>query len=72
MTPVQDLTDAAKRLADAATLADAENITVPLKALVEAGQTVGHAFSGSWLGYHSRVYYEGFCRPPPNANFSRE
>jgi predicted nucleotide-binding protein len=30
------------------------------------------AFSGSWLGYHSRVYYEGFAPPPPGANFSQE
>src|SRR5262249_16870579 len=26
----------------------------------------------SWLGYHSRVYYEGFVPPPPGANFSQE
>src|SRR5271170_3209709 len=37
-----------------------------------AAEAIGHAFSGSWLGYHSRVYYEGFRRPPPGANFSQE
>jgi hypothetical protein len=72
MTPVQELTDARKRLADAASMADAESIAAPLKALVEAAEKIGHAFSGSWLGYHSRVYYDGFRRPPPGANFSQE
>ena len=72
MTPVQELADSAKRFADAASFADVANNTVPLKRLAEAAQKIGHAFSGSWLGYHSRVYYEGFRRPPPGANFSQE
>ena len=53
-------------------MADPENITAPLKRLAEAAEKIGHAFSGSWLGYHSRIYYEGFLRPPPGANFSQE
>jgi hypothetical protein len=72
MTAVQELTDAAKRFADAAALADPEKITAPLKSLAEAAEKIEHAFSGSWLGYHSRVYYEGLRRPPPGSNFSQE
>ena len=30
------------------------------------------SFSGSWLGYHSRIYYKDFQPPAPGANFSRE
>jgi len=30
------------------------------------------AFSGSWLGYHSRVYYVGFISPSPGDSFSVE
>jgi predicted nucleotide-binding protein len=30
------------------------------------------AFSGSWLGYHSHVYYGGLKPPPPGAHFSQE
>lgn len=30
------------------------------------------SFCGSWLGYHSRVYYKNFQPPAPGANFSRE
>jgi Predicted nucleotide-binding protein containing TIR-like domain len=33
---------------------------------------VGHAFGGSWLGYHSTVYYLDFQPPPPGARFSPE
>ena len=53
-------------------MADPKNVADPLKALVDAAEKIGDAFSGSWLGYHSRVYYEGFRRPPPGANFSPE
>ena len=37
-----------------------------------AADQVGRAFSGSWLGYHSRVYYEGFAPPRSGTNFSQE
>jgi predicted nucleotide-binding protein len=33
---------------------------------------VGAAWSGSAIGYHARVYYEGFDEPPPGAHFSSE
>jgi Transposase len=34
--------------------------------LKDAAHQVSRAFSGSWLGYHPRVYYEGFAAPPPD------
>lgn len=43
-----------------------------LSALVNAANEVGRSFSGSWLGYHSRVYYDGLNPPPPGAHFSQE
>lgn len=33
-------------------------------------QKASRAFSGSWLGYHASVYYEGFNPPPPGTHFS--
>ena len=42
-----------------------------LEALEEAAKTVGKAWSGSWLGYQSRVYYVDFQPPPPGAIFSK-
>ena len=44
----------------------------PLKRLGEAATTVGRAWSGSSLGYHANVYYEGFQPPPPSCHFSSE
>jgi predicted nucleotide-binding protein len=48
----------------------------PLKTVVsrlnDAAESVGQAWSGSWLGYQSRVYYAGFVSPPPGAWFSVE
>ncbi|MFK5895256.1 MAG: nucleotide-binding protein [Pseudomonadota bacterium] len=40
--------------------------------LIEAATSVGKSWSGSWLGYHSRVYYENFETPPAGAEFSQE
>ena len=40
--------------------------------LVNAANEVGKSFSGSWLGYHSRIYYADFKVAPPGAQFSQE
>lgn len=40
--------------------------------LEEAANAVGKAWCGSWLGYHSRVYYADLVPPPPSAFFDRE
>jgi len=72
MKAFEELSELAKQLEAAAALANTEDIQQPLKALQDAANQVGRAFSGSWLGYHSRVYYQGFETPPPGANFSRE
>jgi len=38
----------------------------------DAAKQVGRAWSGSWIGYQSRVYYADFAPPPPGAHFSSE
>jgi predicted nucleotide-binding protein len=68
----KELFGLARELEAAAEMGNAEGIQKPLKALQDAAHQVSRAFSGSWLGYHSRVYYEGFASPPPRANFSQE
>ena len=47
-------------------------IVKPLDALEKSATEIGKAWSHSWLGYQSRVYYEGLKPPPPGANFSSE
>ena len=50
-----------------------EDYNLPeLDALEKAANTIGKSWSGSWLGYHSRVYYADFQHPPPGAVFSQE
>lgn len=56
--------------------ADAGAIASIADAFGEAFETLdtaindaGKAWSGSWLGYHSRVYYNGLNPPPPGAHF---
>ncbi len=33
---------------------------------------IGKSWSGSWLGYHSTIYYRDFTTPPPGMHFSIE
>jgi hypothetical protein len=50
----------------------ATDVKKPIEALRGAVRQVAQAFSGSWLGYHARVYYKDFQVPPPGAHFSQE
>ena len=43
-----------------------------LDALEKAATIIGKSWSGSWFGYHSKVYYVNFQPPPPGAVFSQE
>lgn len=43
-----------------------------LDRLSKAINDAQRAFSGSWLGHHSRIYYKDFKAPPPGAHFSSE
>lgn len=72
MTSHEELFALAENLKKVADDADTDQINKPLAALEETAKTIGRSFSGSWQGYHSRVYYAGFSSPPPGAHFSQE
>ena len=72
MKSFEELFEIAKKLQAAAEAGEAQDISAPLKALGDAANQVKQSFSGSWLGYHSRVYYEGLAPPPAGAHFSQE
>jgi len=72
MTPHEELFALSEKLKKAGTIADNPEISDPLAALEEAAKTIDRSFSGSWQGYHSRVYYADFLPPPPGAHFSQE
>jgi hypothetical protein len=52
--------------------ARAPDIVAPLEALEKCAAEAGKAWSRSWLGYQSRIYYAGLAPPPPGAHFSSE
>lgn len=54
----EDLSSVAHDLARIASLAEDPAISEPIQARIDAANEVGHAFSGSWLGYHSLVYQD--------------
>lgn len=72
MTPQEELFELSTRLKAAAATGENDEIAAALAALEDAAHAVGRAFSGSWQGYHSRVYYRDFSPPPPGAHFSQE
>lgn len=72
MTPHEELFALAQKLNEVAEIAESEEILQPINSLEKAAEEVGRAFSGSWLGYHSRVYYANLLPAPPGANFSQE
>ncbi|HCO96244.1 MAG TPA: hypothetical protein DIU00_20275 [Phycisphaerales bacterium] len=43
-----------------------------LDKLLNTAKELGKSWSGSWLGYHSRIYYKDFKPVPPGACFSIE
>ena len=47
-------------------------IREPLRQLENAANEISRAWSGSWLGYHANVYYEGLRPRPPGAHFSQQ
>jgi predicted nucleotide-binding protein len=54
-------------------LSEFDHIDAPeLDKLIETANEFGNSWSGSWFGYHSRVYYFEFKMPPPGAAFSQE
>lgn len=68
----EELLEIADRLGDAAKRAGAPEIADPLRRLEEAATRVGKAWSGSALGYHTRIYYRGLKPPPPGDHFNQE
>lgn len=69
---ISELRDVERKLVAFTVAKQEPAITRPLDTLEEIAKEVGKAWSGSWFGYHSKVYYKGFKSPPPGAHFSSE
>lgn len=66
------LTTLSKQLGQIASRIKQPNVEGAFESLESALSQAAEAFSGSWLGYHSRVYYKNLVPPPPGAHFSPE
>lgn len=71
-TIYDELFDIADRLEEVRARIQTPAIEEPVRRLEAAADDVGKAWSGSWFGYHSRVYYRDLKPPPPGAQFSPE
>ncbi|MFE5601946.1 TIR domain-containing protein [Streptomyces coelicoflavus] len=71
MTYANDLRALSATLRDAASALDG-SAQKPLELVEEAANELADCWSGSSLGFHSRVYHEAFTPPPPGAHFDRE
>ena len=69
---LQELRGIAATLAATATEGGGRSIAGPLQSLMDVCNRFTIASSGSWIGYHSRIYYKDFVPPPPGALFSPE
>lgn len=67
-----ELLEIVERLNTAQAEFDTPDVETILKKLEDTIASVAKSSSGSWLGYHARVYYGGFSIPPPGAHFSQE
>jgi predicted nucleotide-binding protein len=60
------------QIADELETQSKQNPITEIQAVEDAANEVGKSWSGSWLGYHARVYYENLQPIPPGARFSKE
>ena len=66
---IDDLAIIERRLENASQRFAEEPIKALMNRVVEAADSVGEAWSGSYLGYHAHVYYVGLRRPAPGDGF---
>lgn len=70
--PVAELRALAERARECEAWGSESAIAEPLTRLEDACAKLGRAWSGSYFGFHSRVYYADLNPPPPGAHFSSE
>jgi hypothetical protein len=69
-TPSEELHAIVTRLQECAEAWDVPKSRLRLKAIEKHVVAVGKAWCGSWLGFESRIYYNGLKNPPPGTHFS--
>lgn len=69
---IEELRAIAERLKRAAAVGERDDARGPLQSVMDSAAHVAKAWSGSNLGYQSRVYYADFEVPPPGAHFDSD
>lgn len=69
---VQDLEAIRADLENLLASRDVEELERVLETVANSAEAVGRAWSGSWIGFQSRVYHEGLEPTPAGAHFSSE
>lgn len=69
---ITDLEKLNRKLIDFLNDAKRSDVCEPVDQLEDSALETGKSWSRSWLGYHSRVYYENFSTVPADAIFSSE
>lgn len=72
MNDIDDLKATAENLRGISSRLGDPDFSESLTRVRSVAQKFGKASSGSWLGYHARVYYSDFAPPKPGDNFSQE
>ena len=68
----EELLEIADKLETQSSKAEDPDFKAPLDRLEDAANTLGKAWSRSWLGYQATVYYGNLQTPPSGAHFSQE
>jgi predicted nucleotide-binding protein len=69
---IEELTALAHESERIASTVKVQPFSTTVSKITEAIEQVGASSSQSWIGYHSRMYYSGFRRPPASDAFSSE
>ena len=64
MSIADELFRIADSMEEKAVILKTEQFSKSLEDLINSAEKIGKAWSGSWLGHHSRVYYSNFADPP--------
>ena len=70
VNPAAELREAAQRLQTLERGLDEPKHKKAIDSVQAAVAEVNNAWGGSWVGFESRVYYEGLSTPPPGTYFS--
>src|ERR1700722_8210525 len=68
-SPSDELREIAEKLQSSQKTFGTPTLQRPVTAIVQSALAIGKAWSGSWIGFESRIYYDGLSPTPPGCYF---